>query len=47
MQLVSGSLYAETEQLSPINLAKRYTCHLMMISNSLDLGFYGEDVAYP
>ncbi len=31
----------------PINLAKRYTCHLRMISNSLDLGGCGEDVAYP
>ncbi len=29
----------------PINLAKRYTCLLMMIDNSLDLGGCWEDVA--
>ncbi len=49
VQLISGSPYAETElfRTFPINLAKRYTCHLMMISNSLELGGCGEDVAYP
>ncbi len=46
VQLISGSPYAQTEQIFLINLAKRYTCHLMMISNSLELGGCGEDVAY-
>ncbi len=47
VQLISGSSYAETEQLSEINLAKRYTCHLMMISNSLDLGGCGKTLLTP
>ncbi len=31
-----------------LDFAKRYTCHLKMLSNhSLDLGGSGEDIAYP
>ncbi len=41
VQLISGTTF-------PTNIAKRYTCHLMMTSNhSLELSGVVKDVTYP
>ncbi len=42
VQLIRGSPLCWNRTTFPTYLSKRYTCHLMMIRNSLDLGGCGE-----